>query len=256
MEGMETNVEQLQGHCSTWVETAGIPGRIVSPLHQCRCIKDFNAFQFDSPDDKNDDEFTMNSSSWIVEFTTRRTEWNLWKEHIPLQNTTTRKQQHWCYVTALRTLVKTCNTCDCMHDSIIRDRIVLGIQDHSTRKRLLQERSLTLAKCIDLCKSSEATNLQMKTISGAQNEDIYIVKDKNPPSSRRDDKFRKSLGGGGGNRRNANFVEKFILSKKASVPPGEQNVQSAVAEIISKQPAQFQLEKCTALGMNPPMTAM
>ncbi|XP_058967688.2 uncharacterized protein [Pocillopora verrucosa] len=99
------------------------------------------------------------------------------------------------YVTALRTLAKTCNYCDCMRDSIIRDRIVLGIQDHRTRKRLLQERSLTLAKCIDLCKSSEATNLQLKTISGAQNEDVHAVQDKHPPSSRRDDKSRKSRAG-------------------------------------------------------------
>ena len=80
-----------------------------------------------------------------------------------------------------------------MRDSIIRDRIVLGIQDHRTRKRLLQERSLTLAKCIDLCKSSEATNLQLKTISGAQNEDVHAVQDKHLPSSRRDDKSKKIL---------------------------------------------------------------
>ena len=99
------------------------------------------------------------------------------------------------YVTALRTLTKTCNFCDCMRDSIIRDRIVLGIQDHRTRKRLLQERSLTLSKCIDLCKSSEATNLQLKTISGAQNEDVHAVQDKHPPPGRRDDKSKKSHAG-------------------------------------------------------------
>ena len=68
-----------------------------------------------------------------------------------------------------------------MRDSIIRDRIVLGIKEHRTRKRLLQERSLTLAKCIDLFKSSEATNLQLKTILGAQNEDVHAVQDKRYP---------------------------------------------------------------------------
>ena len=36
-----------------------------------------------------------------------------------------------------------------MSDSIIRDRIFLSTQDHRTRKRLLQERSLTLSKYID-----------------------------------------------------------------------------------------------------------
>ena len=82
-----------------------------------------------------------------------------------------------------------------MRDSIIRDRIVLGIHDHRTRKRLLQERSLTLSKCIDLCKSSEATNLQLKTISGGQREDVHTVQDKHPPPGRRDDKSKKSRTG-------------------------------------------------------------
>ena len=40
------------------------------------------------------------------------------------------------YVTALRTLAETCNFCDCMRDSILRDRVVLGVRDKHTRKRL------------------------------------------------------------------------------------------------------------------------
>ena len=154
-------------------------------------LKIFNGFQFDTPDDRHDlakiiqkfDEFTIGELNETFErytFNSRNQQEN---ESID------------AYVTALRTLAKTCNFCDCMRDSIIRDRIVLGIQDHRTRKRLLQERSLTLAKCIDLCKSSEATNLQLKTISGAQNEDVHAVQDKHPPSSRRDDKSRKSRAG-------------------------------------------------------------
>ena len=37
--------------------------------------------------------------------------------------------------------------------------------------------------------------MQLKTISGAQNEDVHAVQDKHPPSSRRDDKSRKSRAG-------------------------------------------------------------
>lgn len=47
------------------------------------------------------------------------------------------------YVAALRKLAQTCN--------IIRDRIVLGVRSKQMRKRLLQERKLTLSKCIDIC---------------------------------------------------------------------------------------------------------
>ena len=154
-------------------------------------LKIFNGFQFDSPDDKNDlakiiqkfDEFTIGELNETFErytFNSRNQQEN---ESID------------AYVTDLRTLANTCNFFDCMRDSIIRDRIVLGIQDHRTRKRLLQERSLTLLKCIDLCKNSETTNLQLKTISGAQSEDVHTVQDKHPPPGRRDDKSKKSRAG-------------------------------------------------------------
>ena len=140
-------------------------------------------------------------------------------------------------VTALRTLAKTCNFCDCMSDSIIRDRIFLGTQDHRTRKRLLQERSLTLSKYIDLCNGSEAINLRLKTISGAQNN-VHAVKDH--PLRRHDDKSKKSCVAKPRTRH-----AKHILSKKTSVQRGVQNVQDAGADIISKQPAQPRLENCT-----------
>ena len=57
------------------------------------------------------------------------------------------------YVAALRTISKACNFCDCTRDSLLRDRIVLGITDNATRKRLLQEAALTLTSCIDLCRT-------------------------------------------------------------------------------------------------------
>ena len=151
-------------------------------------LKIFNGFQFDQPEDRNNmakiiekfDQFTIGELNETFErytFNSRNQEEN---ESIDV------------YVTALRTLAKTCNFCDCMQDTIIRDRIVLGIRDKQTRKRLLQERKLTLKKCIDLCKSSEATNAQLKTISGAQSgqtEDVHSVKDKH--QKRRDDRSKK-----------------------------------------------------------------
>lgn len=126
-----------------------------------------------------------------------------------------------------------------MHNSIIRDRIVLGIKDKHTRKRLLQEWKLTLKTCIDLCKSNEATNVQLKTISGTQNEDLHGVKDKHPPSRRRENRKPSR-------EEHANFVAEHIASKKASVQHGEPSVQSVVAEIISKRNAPHRLRKSIA----------
>ena len=103
------------------------------------------------------------------------------------------------YVAALRTLSQTCNFCECIRESLIRDRMVLGIQNPQTRKRLLQERKLTLKKCIDICRSSETSASQMKIISGTKtSEDVNRVKENQEPSrpqngkNGKNDKSRKS----------------------------------------------------------------
>ena len=51
---------------------------------------------------------------------------------------------------------------------MIRDRIVCGVHGSSLRKKLLQERELTLDKCIDMCHSAEAKSTQLEAMS-AQN---------------------------------------------------------------------------------------
>ena len=58
------------------------------------------------------------------------------------------------YVASLCTLAKTCNNGSLL-DSLICDRIVVGIRDDGACKQLLQEAKLTLNKCIDICQSSE-----------------------------------------------------------------------------------------------------
>ena len=66
------------------------------------------------------------------------------------------------FLTALRSLIKTCRYCDNCVDSVLRDRIVLGIRDTQTQQLLLRERGLTLAKTIDICKTAEAAVTQGK----------------------------------------------------------------------------------------------
>ena len=66
------------------------------------------------------------------------------------------------YITALRTLAKTCNFCACLRDPLIRDRLLIGINNNALQKNLLQDRNLTLAKAIDICRRSEGTKQQVK----------------------------------------------------------------------------------------------
>jgi len=53
-----------------------------------------------------------------------------------------------------------------LDDSLIRDRIVVGIRDEPTRRRLLQQKKLTLSDAIDTCKASEATSRRLRKMGG------------------------------------------------------------------------------------------
>ena len=64
----------------------------------------------------------------------------------------------------IRRLARSCDFA-AVEESMIRDRIVVGIHDDATRHKLLQVRDLTLAKAIDICKASEAARKQMKAMS-------------------------------------------------------------------------------------------
>ena len=85
------------------------------------------------------------------------------------------------FLTDIKSLAKTCNF-ENLHDSLLRDRLVIGIRSLNARKRLLQERSLDLAKCIDICRAAETSEIQLKAIDAddrinrIQDKDRYIPK--------------------------------------------------------------------------------
>src|ERR1043165_5160471 len=72
----------------------------------------------------------------------------------------------------LRRLIKTCEY-GSAEESTIRDRIVLGIRDDATRKKLLQTRKLTLTQAVDICRSSEARMRLLKTMTAP--EDVQAM---------------------------------------------------------------------------------
>ena len=64
---------------------------------------------------------------------------------------------------------------------MIHDRLVIGIQDTGTKVRLLQEKDLSLDKALDMSKSSEITNKQIKSLqheSNQSNGELHLVQDK------------------------------------------------------------------------------
>ena len=63
------------------------------------------------------------------------------------------------YISILRIQLKQCSYCNSCNDSILRDRIIVGIVNNETRAELLKIRNLSLAACIDACKATESALL-------------------------------------------------------------------------------------------------
>ncbi|CAB3981462.1 Hypothetical predicted protein [Paramuricea clavata] len=92
------------------------------------------------------------------------------------------------YTTTLRTVVKTYNFGQ-LEDDLIRDRIVMGIRDDATRKKLLQVAKLTLTQCVDICRSYEKTSKQLESMKAEAvlGLDKQISKQPENPKKRTDE---------------------------------------------------------------------
>ena len=78
------------------------------------------------------------------------------------------------YANELRSLASTCEFGQ-LQDDLIRDRIVCGLKDNATRRKLLQESKLKLTKCIDICRATESTTAQLKAMSMSGKEELHFV---------------------------------------------------------------------------------
>ena len=57
-----------------------------------------------------------------------------------------------------------------MSDSVLRDRIALGIQSGDARERIFQERKLDLKRGIDICRASESATTHLQAFVGKHEE--------------------------------------------------------------------------------------
>ena len=68
------------------------------------------------------------------------------------------------FVTDIKQKAQTCQF-DNLRDSMIRDRIVLGVRSQRVRERLLREDDLDLGKAVKICQAAEVTERQIETLS-------------------------------------------------------------------------------------------
>lgn len=73
------------------------------------------------------------------------------------------------YVTELKLLSKNCNFCETPQcfPSLLRDRIISGIDSDVVREKLLAEKDVTLAKTMEIWKSAETASSGMSTLRNA-----------------------------------------------------------------------------------------
>ena len=88
------------------------------------------------------------------------------------------------YTSALRTMASTCQF-GVLKEELIRDRIVCGIRENATRKKLMQESNkLDLRKAIDICRSSESTTAKIKAMTSNKEADVHVVRKMHVPQKK------------------------------------------------------------------------
>ncbi len=77
------------------------------------------------------------------------------------------------FLSELRRLVKSCEYGE-LEDSILKDRIVIGITEDATRRKLLQLRRLDLKMAIDVCRANETASRHLRVMSNT--EDVQALR--------------------------------------------------------------------------------
>ena len=79
-------------------------------------------------------------------------------------------------VNRLQNVASTCQF-GTLTEELIRDRLVIGLQDHTTKLRLLKEENLDMNKALNICRSSEIATQQLKAMKTEENktEDVRAI---------------------------------------------------------------------------------
>ena len=125
------------------------------------------------------------------------------------------------YVTALKARAKTCNFRQ-LQDDLLIDRIVIGVKDNATRKKLLNMRNLTQKECIDMCRTHESISIQIKTMT--QQEVSAVSTRPSRFKHHSANKQKKSLHADKGKEINCIFFGKKHAKDRKQCPPWGKHV--------------------------------
>ena len=120
----------------------------------------YNNFKWESEDDKY--KYEKVKKQFDDYCTPRKNE--TYERHKFFTCTKKSSETFDAYVNELRTKARTYGFGD-LTESLIRDRLICGIQDDILTERLLRVQDLTLEKAVTMCRAAESTKEHMKKIS-------------------------------------------------------------------------------------------
>lgn len=122
------------------------------------------------------------------------------------------------YVTRLRKFASSCEF-GTLTDELIRDKLVIGLNDRGTKGKLLREKSLTLDKAIDIARSKEITSKQLESMksdtTAPPKEEVNLV------GKQKGKDFKKQPNGKSKERKKC-----FSGKKKQKVDPGNRKCKN------------------------------
>ena len=89
------------------------------------------------------------------------------------------------FVTELKLLYKECGYDHAMEDEMIRDHVVFGIKSTKVREKLINEgNDLTLEKCMDISRTYELSQKQLKSTNSGEDPNVHAIRTKFPTKQR------------------------------------------------------------------------
>ena len=136
----------------------------------------FDNIKFDDEDDKNDLQKVMEKLQDFFVGDTHEA-FESYKFHLRKQEASESIEG---YIAALRKLAKTCNF-DKLEERLIRDQVVVGVREEGLRQKLLEDKQLTLDKCMSIGRAYESSKQQLQSMSseGDSSQVQRLLKKKN-----------------------------------------------------------------------------
>ncbi|XP_006812157.1 uncharacterized protein LOC100366740 [Saccoglossus kowalevskii] len=122
-------------------------------------LQAFNSLSFDSEGDKQDIEIVMDKMRVLCVGQTNET----YERYLFNMRVQKPDENFDHFYAAVLKIASNCNFGN-LHDSLIRDRLIVGVTDQATRKKLLYERELTLKKTLEICRTYEITTARLQSM--------------------------------------------------------------------------------------------